>query len=70
MGGQDQGQAIDVTKQEEVRHDLVDGDYQIIVHVIEARQLKGTDKSAGYSCNPVTKVRAPLRPRRRGTATS
>ena len=30
--------------------------YQVRVHIIEARQLKGTDKSAGYSCNPVTRV--------------
>ena len=51
-GGQDQGQAIDVTKQEEVRHDLVDGDYQIIVHVIEARDLNPVDVENG-TADPV-----------------
>ena len=30
--------------------------YQVRVHVIEARQLKGTDESAGFSCNPVAKL--------------
>ena len=30
--------------------------YQMRVHIIEARQLKGTDKSAGFSCNPTAKV--------------
>ncbi|KAL1498830.1 hypothetical protein AB1Y20_014132 [Prymnesium parvum] len=30
--------------------------YYIRVNVIEARNLKGTDKSAGYSCNPVCRI--------------
>ena len=30
--------------------------YQVRVHIIEARQLKGTDKASGFSCNPTTKV--------------
>jgi hypothetical protein len=41
-----------VTKQEEVRHDLVDGDYQIIVHVIEARDLNPVDVENG-TADPV-----------------
>ena len=41
-----------MTKQEEVRHDLVDGDYQIIVHVIEARDLNPVDVENG-TADPV-----------------
>jgi len=36
----------------EVRHELVDGDYQIIVHVIEARDLKPVDTENG-TADPV-----------------
>ena len=41
-----------MTKQDEVRHDLVDGDYQIIVHVIEARDLNPVDVENG-TADPV-----------------
>lgn len=37
---------------EEVRHDLRDGDYQIIIHVIEARDLKPVDTENG-TADPV-----------------
>jgi len=37
---------------EEVRYELVDGDYQIIVHVIEARDLKPVDTENG-TADPV-----------------
>ena len=37
---------------EEIRHELVDGDYQIIVHIIEARDLKPVDTENG-TADPV-----------------
>ena len=47
------GQATKTGKgSEEVRHELVDGDYQIIVHIIEARDLKPVDTENG-TADPV-----------------
>ena len=46
------GQATKVGQGNEVRHELVDGDYQIIVHVIEARDLKPVDTENG-TADPV-----------------
>ena len=46
------GQATQVGQGNEVRHELVDGDYQIIIHVIEARDLKPVDTENG-TADPV-----------------
>ena len=51
-GADTQGQVIDDHKNPEQRHDLVDGDYQVIVHVIEARELKPVDMENG-TADPV-----------------
>ena len=46
------GQATKVGGGNEVRHELMDGDYQIIIHVIEARDLEPVDKENG-TADPV-----------------
>jgi hypothetical protein len=46
------GQATKVGQGNEVRHELVDGDYQIIIHIIEARDLKPVDTENG-TADPV-----------------
>ena len=45
-GADTKGQATG-TGGNDVHHELVDGDYQIIVHVIEARDLKPVDTENG-----------------------
>lgn len=51
-GSNTKGQATSVGGGNEVRHELVDGDYQIIIHVIEARDLEPVDKENG-TADPV-----------------
>ena len=46
-GADAKGQATKVGGGNEVHYELVDGDYQIIVHVIEARDLKPVDTENG-----------------------
>ena len=51
-GADAKGQATKVAGGNEVHYELVDGDYQIIVHVIEARDLKPVDTENG-TADPV-----------------
>ena len=51
---------IDDHKNPEQRHDLVDGDYQVIVHVIEARELKPVDMENGTADPVVVASLTPL----------
>ena len=46
-GADAKGQATKVGGGNEVHYELVDGDYQIIVNVIEARDLKPVDTENG-----------------------